>query len=157
MARHVRWPQLLSVRSAFAYLSRAYPAEPQPKRIDEAVGFLADAGFWFVWTGEGWGLECRVCGAVYIRSGHAANHNCSGRLGATSFERAKSGHEALEASELPDRVTWDLPDSEMGFEQVTQPTDPQGAFAPIHSSTGQPPAPGREPICVPLQLHRDRS
>ena len=34
---------------------------------------------------------------------------------------------------------------------------PYAASVRIHSSLGQPPAPGREPICAPLQLHRGRS
>jgi hypothetical protein len=104
----------------FDYLKRAYPAEPQPvRRIDEAVTYLVGLGFSFVWTGSDWGLECRSCMTVYIRSGHAGNHRCSsGPLVATSSERAKQSPDALEGSSVPDRMSWDLSEAELGFEHV---------------------------------------
>jgi len=88
---HARFPRRPSLRSVFAYHSRAYPAVPQPwRQIDEGVAFLERLGFWFVWTGRDWGLECRRCGKPYIRAGHAGNHRCSPDLvDATSSERAR--------------------------------------------------------------------
>ncbi len=155
---YVRFPRVLSLRSVFDYLKRAYPAEPQPgKRITEALTFLEDRGFWFVGKGDG-GLECRGCGMAYVRSGNASNHRCSSAsLGATSFERAKSQREALEGPAISERMSWDLPEVETSFEHVTEAPDGQRSSVNVHSSLGQPLAPEREPICVPLQLHRDRS
>lgn len=64
---HVRFPRVLSLRSVYDYLKRAYSAEPQPvKRIDEGLTFLEDHGFWFVG-----GLQCVSCMKVYERSGEA--------------------------------------------------------------------------------------
>ncbi len=122
---HVRFPRVLSLRSVFDYLKRAYPAEPQPvKRIDRALSFLEDLGFWFVWTGRAGGLQCRSCLKVYVRSGQAANHKCpSGPLEATSSERAKSPRQSLEGSSVPDRMSWDLPEAETSFEHVKKAVD----------------------------------
>jgi len=153
----VRFPRVLGLRSAFEYLSRAYPAVLQPRRIEEGETFLEQLGFWCVWTGKEFGLECRSCGMVYVRSGNARNHKCSGPLGATSFERAKSAREALEGPATSERMSWDPPEVETSFEHVTEAPDGQPSSVNVHSSLGQPLAPEREPICVPLQLHRDRS
>lgn len=122
---HVRFPRVLSLRAVFEYLSRAYPAAPQPKRIEEGETFLQELGLSCVWTGKEFGLECCSCGMVYVRSGTAGNHKCSEPLGATSFERAKSTHQALEGSSVPEGVSWDLPEAETSFEHVTGATDGQ--------------------------------
>jgi hypothetical protein len=124
---YVRFPRLLSLRSAYDYLKRAYPAEPQPvKRIDEGLTFLEDHGFWFVG-----GLQCVSCMKVYQRSGNAAKHKCSSRpRGATSSELAKRQHQPLEASEVSDRMSWDLPNAETSFEHVTEATDGQPSSEP---------------------------
>lgn len=124
---HVRFPRILSLQSVFDYLRRAYPAEPQPvKRIDEGVTYLAALGVWFVWTGREWGLECRGCMRVYIRSGHAGNHKCSAEpLAAGSFELAKRPHPPLAGSSVPDRMSWDLPEAETSFEQIKQAANRQ--------------------------------
>jgi hypothetical protein len=156
--RDVRFPRVLTLKSVFEYLSRAYAAAPQPKRIVEGETFLEALGFSCVWTGEDWGLECRGCGMAYVRSGNASNHKCSSAsLGATSFERAKSPREALEGPAIGERMSWDPPEVETSFEHVTEAPDGQPSSVHVHSSLGQPLAPEREPICVPLQLHRDRS
>jgi hypothetical protein len=119
----VRFPVAPNLRSVFDYLRRAYTAEPQPKRIDEGVTYLAGLGFGFVWTGRRWGLECRGCMRVYVRSGHAGNHKCSSSpLAATSSERAKNPPQALEGSSAPDRMSWDLPEAETSFERIKRAT-----------------------------------
>lgn len=119
---YVRFPRVLSLRSVYDYLKRAYSAEPQPvKRINEALTFLEDRGFWFVEQ-----LQCRSCLKVYKSSGHAAKHKCSsGPLGGTSSERAKSPHQPLEAPEVSDRMSWDLRVAETSFEHVTETADGQ--------------------------------
>jgi hypothetical protein len=91
MRSHVRFPGDLGLRSVFGYLSRAYAAEPQPvSRINEGLTFLGELGFEFVWTGENWGLQCRLCGKVYMGSGRAKSHKCpSDLVDAASSERAK--------------------------------------------------------------------
>jgi hypothetical protein len=157
---HVRFPRILSLQTVFKYLGRAYSAEPQPgKRITEALTFLENLGFYFVWDG-GWALECRACGKVYVRSGHAANHRCSPRpLEATSSELAKGPHRLPEASEILDRVLWDRPDVETSFEHAMEasnrarPSDGEkkvqdvdvsvesGLEASVTCAAGQPPAP----------------
>lgn len=128
---HVRFPRVLSLRSVYDYLKRAYSAEPQPvKRINEALTFLEDRGFWFVEK-----LQCRSCLKVYVHSGHAAKHKCSSRpLGGTSSERAKSPHQPLEDPEVSDRMSWDLPDAETSFEHVTEATDGQPSSEPEPSA-----------------------
>jgi hypothetical protein len=130
--RRVRFPRHLSLHSVFDYLKRAHPAVPQPvKRINEALTFLEDLGFWFVWTGAEWGLQCRGCGMAYVRSGHTRNHKCSsGPLGATSSELAKNPQAPLEASEVSDPMLRDRPDAETSFEHVKEATDGQPSSEP---------------------------
>src|SRR5438552_3818725 len=110
--RRVRFPRRRSLQSVFAYLKRACPAEPQPvKQYDDGVTFLRELGLSFVWTGRDWGLQCRGCNLVYVRSGHAAKHQCpSGPLGATSSELAKERRSPLEGRSVPDRMSRDLPE-----------------------------------------------
>jgi hypothetical protein len=122
--RRVRLPRHRSLKSVFAYLKRAYPAEPQPVRSNnESLTFLEELGFHFVGGGV---LECTGCGKTYRLSGHAGNHKCSsGPLGATRSERAKSRHQPLEAPGVSHPMSWDCPDAETSFEHVKEAPDGQ--------------------------------
>src|SRR5437867_13245307 len=58
-AHDIRLPRVFTLHSLFAYLERAYPAEPQPaKAIHRAITVLDERGWWFVWTGSAWALQC---------------------------------------------------------------------------------------------------
>jgi hypothetical protein len=125
--QRVRFPRHRSLKSVFAYLKRAYPVEPQPvKGINDVLTFLEDLGFWFVWTGDEWGLQCRGCGMDYVRIGHAGNHKCSpGPLGAASSDRAKRPEQPLEGSAVPETMSWDLRDAGTTFEHAKDAVDGQ--------------------------------
>ena len=68
----VRYPTRPTLASVFAYLVRAYPAEPQPVAgIIRAIDFLEEQRFWFV-TGDQ--LECMACGKTYRQPRRAERH-----------------------------------------------------------------------------------
>ncbi len=103
----VRLPKVHTLRSLFDYLGRAYVAEPQPgKGINRALTFVHERGWWFVWTGSRWGLECGTCEALYVQPGRAENHRCRGGSRTSSFERAKEAENAPASSEFHYLIPW---------------------------------------------------
>jgi hypothetical protein len=78
-SRSPRFPTRLTLASALSYCQRTYDVEPQPtKRLQQALEFIRASGWYCVWSGDAYGLECSGCGKCYERPKVAAKHRCPG-------------------------------------------------------------------------------